>query len=93
MYEYQMQGETKRKFSVAYVVRPPTETTDALSLLYLDVKDAYSQTTVKTFRRARPISRSALRSSRNCDWKIDSTVILHTLDPVTAYQADQPQWT
>ena len=29
VHEYQVQGETKRKFSVAYVVRPRTETTDA----------------------------------------------------------------
>ena len=41
----------------------------------------------------------------NCDWKMESTVLLHTINPATAldddmqvqclpgYQADQPQWT
>ena len=68
----------------------------------LDVKDVYLQPMVTPSRRARPISRSDLRPP---DWKMDSTVLLPTIDPITAldddmqvqclpvYQADQPKWT
>ena len=96
MYEYQIQGETKRKYSVAHVVRPRTETTNACLCFTLLSK----MPTQKLWSRP-PDERDPSRGVRldlqeNYDWKMDSTVLLRTIDPATALDNDpvsQPQWT
>ena len=105
VYEYQVNGETKRKFSVAYVVRPRTETTNACLCFNLMSKMPDGNPWSRAADKRDPSRGVLLDLQEDCDWKMDSTVMLPNIDPVTAlddnmqvqclpvYGADQPKWT
>ena len=99
-----MQGETKRKFSVAYVVWPRTEATNACLCFTMMSKMPDGKPWSRSADERDPSRGVLLDLQANCDWKMDSTVLLPNIDPVTAlddnmqvqclpvYQADQPKW-
>ena len=108
MYEYQVRGETERKFSVAHVVRPGTRATNACLCFTLMSKMPDGKPWLRAADHRDP-SRGVLLDlldlQEDCDWKMDSTVMIPNVDPITAfddnmqvqclpvYGADQPKWT
>ena len=103
--EYQAKGETRQKFSVAYVVRPQTQSSNACLCFTLMSKMPNNKPWMRAANERDP-SRGVLLDLRDdYDWRMDSTVMLPNIDPVTAfgdnmqvqclpvYGADQPKWT
>ena len=86
VYEDQVEGETRRKFSVAFAVRPRTQSSNAC-LCFTDVEGVL------------------LDLKEDCEWRMDSTVMIPNIDPATAlddnmqvqclpvHRSDQPKWT
>ena len=106
MYEYQVNGETRRKFSVAHVVRPRTQASNAC-LCFTLMSQLPEQKPWKRSVSARDPSQGVLLDlQEDCEWRMPSTVIPVNIDPVTVFDdnmqvqcgqcvfgADQPKWT
>ena len=102
MYEYQVNGETRRKFSVAHVVRPRTQTSNACLCFTLMSKLPDQKPWKRSFS-ARDPSRGVLQE--DCEWKMPSTVMLPSIDPIEVvddnmlvqclpvFGSDHPKWT
>ena len=98
-------GETKRKFSVAYVVRPRTRTTNACLCFTLMSKMPDGKPWSRAADKQDPSRGVLLDLQEDCDWKMDSTVLIPNIDPITALDdnmqvqclpvcgSDQTKWT
>ena len=105
VYEYQVNGETRRKFSVAHVVRPRTQTSNAC-LCFTLMSNMPDQKPWKRSVSASDPSRGVLLDlQEDCEWKMPSTVMLCTIDSVAVFDdnlqvqclpvfgSDHPKWT
>ena len=93
-------SETRRKFSVVYVVRPRTQSSNTCLCFTLMSKMPDNKAWMGTASRG-----VLLDLQEDCDWRMDSTVTIPNTDPITAfddnmqaqclpiYGADQPKWT
>ena len=104
VYEYTVDGNTRRRYSVAHVVRPRTSTTNACLCFTL----LSSPPEKKPWRRAageRDPSRGIILDLHEVrDWKMPATVMLHNneiqLSPdddsfiqcLPVYKTDRPKW-
>ena len=98
-------GRQKRKFSVAYVVRPRTRTTNACLCFTLMSKMPDNKPWSRAADERDPSRGVLLDLQEDCDWKMDSTVLIPNVDPITAlddnmqvqclpiHGAGQPEWT
>ena len=105
MYEYQAEGETRRRFSVAHVVRPRTKSSNACLCLTFMSK-MLDQKPWQRPAGTRDHSRGIILDlQENCDWKMPSTVMLHSNDLALSLEdnmqvqclpvfgSDRPKWT
>ena len=105
MYEYQVDGETRRKFSVAHVVRPRTKTSNAC-LCFTLMSKMPDQKPWKRSVSARDPSRGIILDlQEDCEWKMPSTVMLPSIDIAVTLEdntqvqclpmfgSDHPKWT
>ena len=105
MYEYQVNGETRRQFSVAHVVRPRTKSSNAC-LCFTLMSKMPDQKPWKRPTGTRDHSRGIILDlQESWDWKMPSTVMLHSNDlalslednmPVQClplFGSDRPKWT
>ena len=100
-----LKERTKRKFSVAYVIRPRTRTTNACLCSTLMSKMPDSKPWSRAADKRDPSRGVLLDLQEDCDWKMEPTVLIPNIDPITAlddnmqaqclpvYGADQPMWT
>ena len=105
MYEYQVNGETRRKFSVAHAVRPWTQASNAC-LCFTLLSNMLDQKPCKRSVSTRDPSRGVLLDlQEDGEWRMPSTVMLLNIDPVVVFDdnmqvqflpvfgSDQPKWT
>ena len=103
--EYQVDGETRRQFSVAHVVRPRTKSSNAC-LCFTLMSKMPDQKPWKRPTGTRDHSRGIILDlQENCDWKMPSTVMLHSNDLALSLEdnmqvqclpvfgSDRPKWT
>ena len=95
VYEYQVDGATRRRFSVAHVVRPRTNSTNACLRFTLMSKLPEH----KPWKRAagekdpsRGVILESWISKRSVDWKMPATVMLHT-NEIALFSAPSPSQT
>ena len=105
MYEYQVNGETRRKFSAVHVVRPRTQTSNACLCFTLMSEMPDHKPWMRTTGTRDPSRETFVDLQENCTWKMDSTVMLCNIDPIKVfddnmqvqclpvYGSDQPKWT
>ena len=86
VYEYQVKGETRRKFSVAFVVRPRTQLRNVCPCFTLMPKMPDSKPWMRTVGTRDPSRGVLLDLQENCEWRMDSTVMLPNIDPITDMQ-------
>ena len=105
VYEYQVDGATRRRFSMAHVVRPRTNSTNACLCFTLMSKLPEHKPWKRAAGGEDPSRGVILDLQEECDWKMPATVMLHTneialsLDDSTqvqclpVYKSDRPKWT
>ena len=105
MCEYQVKGETRWTFSVAYVFRPLTQLRNACLCFTLMSKMPENKPWMRTVGTRDPSRGVLLDLQENCECRMDSTVMLTTIDPITALHdnmqvqclpvngSDRPKWT
>ena len=104
VYEYQANGKTRRRYSVAHVVRPRTSTTNACLCFTLLSKISESKPWKRAAGEKDPSRGIILDLQEKCDWKMPATVMMHTnelarsLDDnmqvqcLPVYRTDRPTW-
>ena len=85
VYEYQVNGETRRILSVAHVVRPRTQTSDACLCFTLMSGMPDRKPWMRTVGARDPSRGVLLDLQENCEWKMGSTVMLCNIDPIKAF--------
>ena len=105
VYEYQVQGQTMRQYSVAHVVRPRTPTTDACLCFTLMSKLPDKKVWKRSTGQRDPSRSTILDLQEAHNWRMSATVltpcenIAATLDDNTQVQwlpvskSDYPKWT
>ena len=105
VYEYQVNGETRRKFSVAHVVRPRTQTSNACLCFTLMSKLPDQRPWKRSFGTQDPSRGVLLDLQEDCEWKMPSTVMLPSIDIsavlddnmqvqcLPVFGSDHPRWT
>ena len=105
VYEYQVDGETRRKFSVAHVVRPRTKTSNACLCFTLMSKIPDQKPWKRSISTRDPSLGIILDLQEDCEWKMPSTVMLPSIDIATTLEdnlqaqclpvfgSDHPKWT
>ena len=78
VHEYQVNGETRRQFSVAHVVRPRTKSSNACLCFTLMSKILDKKPWKRPIGTRDPSLGIILDLQENCDWKMPSTVMLHS---------------
>ena len=103
-YEYQVDGETRRHYSVAHVVRPRTNSTNACLCFTLMSKLPEHKPWKRAAGEKDPSRAIILDLEEKCDWKMPATVMVHTkeialsLDDsmqvqcLPVYRTDRPKW-
>ena len=104
MCEYQVDGETRRKFSVAHVVRPRTMTSNACLCFTLMSKMPEQKPWKRSGNAQDPSRGMILDLQEDGEWKMPSTVILPSIDIATSLEdnmqvqclpvfgSDHPKW-
>ena len=105
VYEYHVDGATRRRFSVAHVVHPRTNSTNACLCFTLMSKLPEHKPWKRAAGEKDPSRGVILDLQENCDWKMPATVVLHTseialsLDDSLQVQclpeckSNRPKWT
>ena len=103
--EYQVDGVTKRQFSVAHVVRPRTKSSNACLCFTLLSKMPSQKPWNRPAGTSDPSRGIILGLQENCNWKMPSTVILHSnsvavsledhmqVQCLLVFGSDRPRWT
>ena len=104
VYEYQVEGETRR-FSVAHVVRPRTKATNACLCFTLMSKMPDQKPWKRPADTKDPSRGIILDLQEKCDWKMPATVMLHSkeialllednmqVQCLPVFGSDRPKWT
>ena len=77
-YEYTVDGTTRRRYSVAHVVRPRTNTTNACLCFTLMSKLPEHKPWKRAAGEKDPSRSIILDLQEDCDWKMPATVMMHT---------------
>ena len=77
-YEYTVDGTTRRRYSVAHVVRPRTNTTNACLCFTLMSKLPEHKPWKRAAGEKDPSRSIILDLQEECDWKMPATVMMHT---------------
>ena len=105
VYEYQVDGETRRRFSVAHVVRPRTRSTNARLRFTLMSKMSDQKPWKRPAGTKDPSQGIVLDLQEKCDWKMPATVMLHSKEVALSLEdnmqvqclpvfgSDRPKWT
>ena len=104
VYEYKVDGATRRRYSVAHVVRPRTNSTNACLCFTLMSKLPEHKPWKRAAGEKDPSRSIILDLQEECDWKMPATVMMHTseialsLDDslqvqcLPVYRTDRPKW-
>ena len=104
VYEYTVDGTTRRRYSVAHVVRPRTNSTNACLCFTLMSKLPEHKPWKRAAGEKDPSRSIILDLQEECDWKMPATVMMHTneiqlsLDDslqvqcLPVYRTDRPKW-
>ena len=104
VYEYTVDGTTRRRYSVAHVVRPRTSTTNACLCLTLMSKLPEHKPWKRAAGEKDPSRSIVLDLQELCDWKMPATVMMHTkevqlsldddmqIQCLPVYRTDRPKW-
>ena len=105
MYEYQVEGETRRWFSVAHVVRPRTQSTNACLCFTLMSKMPDQKPWKRSADTKDPSRGMILDLQETWDWNMPATVFLHSkeialslednmqVQCLPVFGTDRPKWT
>ena len=85
VYEYTVDGETRRRYSVAHVVRPRTNSTNACLCFTLMSKIPERKPWKRPAGEKDPSRAIILDLQEKCDWKMPATVMMHTSDIALTY--------
>ena len=78
VYEYKVDGATRRRYSVAHVVRPRTNSTNACLCFTLMSKLPEHKPWKRAAGEKDPSRGIILDLQEKCDWKMPATVMMHT---------------
>ena len=78
VYEYTVDGTTRRRYSVAHVVRPRTNSTNACLCFTLMSKLPEHKPWKRAAGEKDPSRSIILDLQEECDWKMPGTVMMHT---------------
>ena len=104
VYEYQVDGVTKRQFSVAHVVRPRTKSSNACLCFTLLSKVPDHKPWKRAIGEHDPSRGIILDLQEKCDWEMPSTVLLPSsqvavsleddrqLQCLPVFGSDRPKW-
>ena len=104
VYEYTVDGTTRRRYSVAHVVRPGTNSTNACLCLTLMSKLPEHKPWKRATGEKDPSRSIILDLQEECDWKMPATVMMHTnevqlsmddnmqIQCLPVYRTDRPKW-
>ena len=90
--EYQVEGKTRRWFSVAHVIRPRTKSTNACLCFTLMSKMSDQKPWKRLAGTKDPSRGIILDLQEKCDWKMPATVMLHSKEVALSLE-DNPKWT
>ena len=105
VYEYQVDGETRRQFSVARVVRPRTKSSNACLCFTLMSKMPDQKPWKRPTSTRDPSRGIILDLQESCEWRMPSTVMLHSsniaillednmqVQCLPVFGSDRPKWT
>ena len=105
VYEYTVDGVTRRRYSVAHVVRPRTNTTNACLCFTLMSQPPEHKPWKRAVGEKDPSRSIILDLQERCDWKMPATVMMHTkemlqlsldddmqIQCLPVYRTDRPKW-
>ena len=104
VYEYTVDGTTRRRYSVAHVVRPRTSPTNACLCFTLMSKLPEHKPWKRAAGEKDPSRSIILDLQEHCDWKMPATVMMHTkevhlslddnmqIQCLPVYRTDRPKW-
>ena len=78
VYEYTVDGTTRRRYSVAHVVRPRTNSTNACLCFTLMSRLPEDKPWKRVAGEKDPSRSIILDLQEECDWKMPATVMMHT---------------